>query len=75
VVYPLAGGVASIIKVKEKKLNIDISCDFFGNRQHLQYDFVICVRIFHILATLFRILLRRMKKQQAAPQKTTKKKK
>jgi len=67
-VYPLAGGVASIIKIKEKNLNIDISCDFFGKEKEIQYDFVICVRICHILKALFKFALKRLNK---TPESTT----
>ena len=61
--YPLVGLVHSVMKVKEKGRKIDISCGFDKNQERIRYNFIVSVKICHVLAALFRIVLSQAKIQ------------
>lgn len=63
VAYPLVGLVHSVMKVKEKGRKIDISCGFDKNQERIRYNFIVSVKICHVLAALFRIVLSQAKIQ------------
>lgn len=60
VIYPAAGLVASLIKIKSKGQKIEILCDYSsGDKDSLQYDFVLSVRVFHLLGAFLRLAIKK----------------
>lgn len=63
----LLGALRSIMKVRRRGCRIDIGCDFFG-KDRFDYDVVISVGFFRVLAAFWRIALeeaKRMAQDQA----------
>ncbi len=56
IVYPLLGFINSIIKVKPKNRNIDISCKYGGVSEMLRYDFLLSVRVVFLLIAALKLL-------------------
>ena len=61
-VYPIAGLLSSIMKVRKKGQHIDISCDYLGGKDDFQFDFLISVRLYHVIAAFFRIAFKEAKR-------------
>ena len=61
-VYPIAGLLSSIMKVHKKGQHIDISCDYLGGKDDFQFDFLISVRLFRVIAAFFRIAFKEAKR-------------
>lgn len=60
VIYPAAGLVASLIKVKSKGQKIEILCDYSsGDKDSFQYDFVLSVRVFRLLGAFLRLAIKK----------------
>ena len=62
VVYPLAGLLSSIMKVRKKGQQIDVSCDYLGGHDDFRFDFLISVRLFRVIAAFFRIAFKETKR-------------
>lgn len=62
IVYPLASFLSSIMNVKKRGQKIDISCDYEGKKGSFDYDFVIWVRFYHVLAAFFRVAVKEAKR-------------
>lgn len=70
-VYPIAGAINSVMKVRRKGQRIDISCDYLSCESNVSLDIVISVKLFRILAAFFRIAFeeaRRKIDEQTVPQ-------
>ncbi len=63
VAYPFLGMVYSSMKVKKKGQNINIYCDFDGEKDSLNYNFVISIRLFRAIAALFRISFKEARRE------------
>ncbi|MBQ6706141.1 MAG: DUF2953 domain-containing protein [Clostridia bacterium] len=72
VVYPLVGFVQSVMKVRKKGQHLDISCDYLGGEEQLRFDFVISVRLCHLLSALLRIVLKEAKRTADAEMESAK---
>lgn len=62
VVYPVAGLLSSIMKIRKRSQKIDISCDYTGGKDEFCLDFLISVRLYRVLAAFFRIAFKEAKR-------------
>ena len=56
-VYPLVGFLCSVMKVRERGLCIDLSCDYVSGREDFELDMIVSVRFFRVLAAFFRVAM------------------
>ena len=64
IIYPAAGLISSIIKVKKKGLNINVTCDYTEGKDEFTCDFLIKVRIFRVLGAFLRIAIKHYAKKK-----------
>lgn len=62
VVYPISAFLSSVMKVKRKGQHIDVSCDYNSGKGSFSYDFLISVKVCHVLAAFFRIAIKEAKR-------------
>lgn len=62
VVYPLVGFLDAAMKVRKKGQHIDISCDYLTGNDELRFDFLISVRLYHVLAAFLRVAFEEAKR-------------
>lgn len=67
VIYPLASFLSTIMKVRKKGQHIDISCNYVSGEGDFKYDLMISVKLCHILAAFFRIILKEAKRAASEP--------
>lgn len=74
IAYPILGIIHSYIKVKPSGHNIDISCKYNSNESCFEFETVLVVRVFRIIAALWRVVVEEAKRQaEAAEPMPTKK--
>lgn len=61
-VYPIAGVIGSVMKVREKGRSIDISCDYVSGQSVFEVDCLISVRILRVLAAFLRVAFKEAKR-------------
>ncbi len=71
VIYPFAGLLSSIMKIRKKGQNINISCDYDGKQDIFKIDFLIMIRFYRVLAAFFRIALKEAKRTVKSNQELT----
>ena len=72
VVYPLVGYFQTVMRVREKGFNVDVTCDFESADTVFELDTVFRVRVFYVVVALFHIIKQNVEKQvysQPVPQK------
>lgn len=62
VVYPVAGALSALMRVRKSAWDMDIRCDFEGGDAAFDYRIVLSVRVFRLLAAFFRVALAEAKR-------------
>jgi hypothetical protein len=63
IVYPFLGALSSIIKIKKRGQKINIFCDYTNEMEDkFQYDIVLSIFMYHILAAFFRVAYKEAKR-------------
>ncbi len=62
-VYPMVGLANANMRVKKSGADVKIDCDFNGVPEFVRYDFLISVRLNHLLAALWRVSLKEAKRE------------
>lgn len=65
IIYPAAGLLASLIKIKKQGQSINILCDYTSSeKDELRYDFLISIPVFRLLGAFLRIAYKGYTKKQ-----------
>lgn len=63
VIYPIVGYVKSNFKVNERKMNVNITCDYLNDDSSYSVYLELRVKTFHIIRALFYIVKRNLETQ------------
>lgn len=65
-IYPLVGFLNSVLHVRKDGQDVDISCNYLNGKDEFHFDFLISVRLYHVLAAFLRISYEETKRTHAA---------